>query len=69
MGFGSKCVVTGDVTQIDLPRGQFSGLQEASDLLSRIEGIAFVYLDDRDVVRHELVQKIILAYEQRPREP
>ena len=69
MGFGSKCVVTGDVTQVDLPRGQFSGLQEASDLLSRIEGIAFVYLDDRDVVRHELVQKIILAYEQRPREP
>ena len=65
MGFGSKAVITGDVTQVDLPRGQFSGLQEAATLLRGIEGIAFVYLDDRDVVRHELVQKIIKAYEQK----
>jgi phosphate starvation-inducible PhoH-like protein len=69
MGFGSKAVITGDVTQVDLPRGQFSGLQEAADLLRDIEGIAFVYLDDRDVVRHELVQKIIKAYEMRAQSP
>ena len=69
MGFGSKAVITGDVTQVDLPRGQFSGLEEAANLLREIEGIAFVYLDDRDVVRHELVQKIIKAYEMKAHAP
>ena len=69
MGFGSKAVITGDVTQVDLPRGQFSGLAEAANLLRDIEGIAFVLLDDRDVVRHELVQKIIKAYELRAQSP
>jgi phosphate starvation-inducible PhoH-like protein len=63
MGFGSKVVVTGDVTQVDLPRGRYSGLQEVRTVLSDIEGIEFVYLSDQDVVRHELVQKIIKAYE------
>jgi len=63
MGFGSKVVVTGDITQIDLPRGMPSGLKEARRILSGIEGICFVELTDRDVVRHRLVQRIILAYE------
>ena len=63
MGFGSKIVVTGDVTQIDLPEGKFSGLKEVQDVLRGVEGIAFVYLSDKDVVRHELVQRIIQAYE------
>jgi len=62
MGFGSKCVVTGDVTQIDLPRGQVSGLNQAREILNGVEGIAFVYFSERDVVRHDLVQKIIKAY-------
>jgi phosphate starvation-inducible PhoH-like protein len=63
LGFGSKAVITGDITQVDLPRGQFSGLSQAREVLKDVEGIAFSYLDDRDVVRHELVQKIIKAYE------
>lgn len=63
MGMGSRVVVTGDITQIDLPKGQYSGLQQARVVLKDIDGIAFVYLSDRDVVRHELVQKIIRAYE------
>ncbi len=63
LGFGSKAVVTGDITQVDLPRGKFSGLEEVRTVLHDVEGIAFVYLSDRDVVRHELVQKIIKAYE------
>lgn len=63
MGFGSKVVVTGDVTQIDLPRGKYSGLEEARKVLSDIKGIEFVYLSAQDVVRHQLVQKIIKAYE------
>jgi len=62
MGFGSKAVVTGDITQIDLPRGQLSGLNQARELLVGIEGILFIYFTERDVVRHELVQKIIKAY-------
>jgi len=65
LGYGSKAVVTGDVTQIDLPNGQRSGLAEVRALLSGIEGIRFCYFSDVDVVRHPLVQKIILAYEQR----
>jgi len=63
LGFGSKAVVTGDITQIDLPRRRFSGLEEVQFILRGIEGIEFVYLTDQDVVRHELVQKIIRAYE------
>jgi phosphate starvation-inducible protein PhoH and related proteins len=63
LGFGSKAVVTGDVTQIDLPSGRTSGLVEAAKVVSNIEGISFVYFDDRDVVRHKLVQQIVKAYE------
>jgi phosphate starvation-inducible PhoH-like protein len=68
LGFGSQAVVTGDITQIDLPRGVSSGLEQARRILAGIEGIAFVYLTDKDVVRHPLVQKIILAYERFGRE-
>lgn len=63
IGFGSKAVITGDVTQIDLPTGKRSGLVEAERVLSGVEGIEFVYFTDRDVVRHRLVQMIIKAYE------
>lgn len=63
LGFGSKMVITGDVTQIDLPKGVASGLRLAEKLLKNIDGISFVYLDESDVVRHPLVQKIIRAYE------
>lgn len=63
IGFGSKAVVTGDITQIDLPPGKMSGLVEAVDLLSDINGIEFVYFDETDVVRHPLVQSIIRAYD------
>jgi phosphate starvation-inducible PhoH-like protein len=63
IGFGSKAVITGDVTQIDLPTGKRSGLVEAERVLAGIEGIDFVYFSDRDVVRHKLVQMIIKAYE------
>jgi len=62
-GFGSKAVVTGDITQTDLPRGQVSGLNQVRDVLPGIPGVAFVYFSDQDVVRHELVQRIIQAYE------
>ena len=62
-GFNSKMVVTGDVTQIDLPPGQRSGLIEVIEVLRGVEGISFVPFDDRDVVRHNLVQKIVRAYE------
>jgi len=68
IGFGSKAVVTGDITQIDLPQGKTSGLREAQQVLSRIEGIRFVLFDERDVVRHTLVQSIITAYEALDRE-
>ena len=63
LGFGSKAVVTGDITQIDLPSGRLSGLVEAMKVVSKIEGIAFIHFDDRDVVRHKLVQQIVKAYE------
>jgi len=63
LGFGSKAVVTGDITQVDLPRARFSGLEEVRVVLQDIRGIAFVYLTDRDVVRHPLVQDVIKAYE------
>jgi len=64
LGFNSKAVVTGDITQIDLPSERRSGLIEAIDVVSRVEGIAFVYFNERDVVRHSLVQRIIRAYEE-----
>jgi phosphate starvation-inducible PhoH-like protein len=63
LGFNSKTVITGDVTQIDLPAGKISGLVEAEKILKGIEGIRFVYFTERDVVRHRLVQEIIRAYE------
>jgi phosphate starvation-inducible PhoH-like protein len=63
LGFGSKAVITGDVTQIDLPPGRTSGLVEAISVVGAVEGIAFVHFDDRDVVRHKLVQQIVKAYE------
>jgi phosphate starvation-inducible protein PhoH and related proteins len=63
LGFGAKAVITGDVTQIDLPMGRTSGLVEAMKVVGAIEGISFVHFDDRDVVRHKLVQQIVKAYE------
>ena len=63
LGFGSKAVVTGDITQIDLPTGRASGLVEAMHVVGKIDGIEFVYFDERDVVRHKLVQAIVKAYE------
>jgi len=62
-GFNSKMVVTGDLTQIDLPSGKRSGLGDAVEVLRGVEGITFVTFDDKDVVRHSLVQKIVKAYE------
>jgi len=67
IGFGSKAVITGDVTQVDLPTGKRSGLIEAERILSRLEGIEFVYFTDKDVVRHKLVQMIIRAYDEQTR--
>ncbi|KHO62223.1 phosphate starvation protein PhoH [Thermoanaerobacter sp. YS13] len=63
IGFGSKAVITGDVTQIDLPRGKKSGLKEVMEILKGIEGIEFVILSEEDVIRHPLVAKIVKAYE------
>ncbi|MCM8899825.1 PhoH family protein [Caldicoprobacter algeriensis] len=63
IGIGSKAVITGDITQIDLPRGKKSGLVEAIQVLKGIKGIEFVFLTQQDVVRHELVMKIVQAYE------
>lgn len=63
IGFNSKAVITGDITQVDLPSGKGSGLIEAQEVLKSINGIKFVFFDERDVVRHRLVQKIVRAYE------
>jgi phosphate starvation-inducible PhoH-like protein len=63
LGFGSKAVITGDVTQIDLPPGRTSGLVEAVKVIGEVEGIAFIHFDEKDVVRHSLVQQIVKAYE------
>jgi len=63
LGFGSKAVITGDVTQIDLPNARRSGLLEAVDILKDVNGLAFVHFDESDVVRHHLVQRIIRAYD------
>jgi phosphate starvation-inducible PhoH-like protein len=68
LGYASRAVVTGDVTQVDLPNGQRSGLAEARELLGGIEGIAFCAFTEVDVVRHPLVQRIIVAYERRDAE-
>jgi phosphate starvation-inducible PhoH-like protein len=64
IGFGSKAVITGDVTQVDLPTGKRSGLIEAERVLANLEGIEFIYFNEKDVVRHKLVQMIIRAYEE-----
>ncbi|WLD95424.1 PhoH family protein [Alkalihalobacillus sp. AL-G] len=64
LGFGSKMIITGDITQVDLPKGKESGLQIAQKILSDIKGIRLVFMEQSDVVRHPLVQKIINAYEQ-----
>ena len=63
IGFQSKAVITGDITQIDLPRNVTSGLKEVLEVLAGVEGIKFVHFDERDVVRHPLVQKIVSAYD------
>jgi len=63
IGFGSKAVVTGDITQIDLPRGTASGLIEAQHVLAEVRGVAFTYFTAADVVRHPLVGRIVEAYE------
>jgi len=63
IGYNSRAVITGDITQTDLPKSMTSGLREAIDVLSGVEGISFVYFDERDVVRHPLVQKIVAAYD------
>lgn len=68
LGFGSKMVVTGDITQIDLPRGKKSGLIEAIKVLDKVEGIEFCFLKDADVVRHALVRRIVIAYEKYAKE-
>jgi phosphate starvation-inducible PhoH-like protein len=65
LGFGSQAVITGDVTQVDLPQGRPSGLVEARQILSRVEGIAFCAFSEVDVVRHPLVQEIVRAYDLR----
>ncbi len=67
IGFGSKAVVNGDITQIDLARGQRSGLIDAQDVLRKVRGIAFTHFDAEDVVRHPLVQRIVNAYQQHPK--
>src|SRR5262245_38043616 len=64
LGFNSKAVITGDITQIDLPNARRSGLLEAIDVLKYVEGLTFAYFDDSDVVRHHLVQRIIRAYDE-----
>ena len=69
IGFGSKAVVTGDVTQTDLPAGRQSGLSHVIDVLRGVDGVAFTFFDARDVVRHPLVQRIVQAYESRSSAP
>jgi phosphate starvation-inducible PhoH-like protein len=63
LGFGSTAVITGDVTQVDLPRGQKSGLRQATEVLRDVEGISFTFFNARDVVRHALVQQVVRAYD------
>ncbi len=68
IGFGSTAVITGDITQVDLPRGQLSGLRQATDILKAVDGISFTFFNARDVVRHPLVQRIVTAYDAFDRE-
>ena len=63
IGFGSTAVITGDVTQVDLPRNQISGLRQVTDVLAQVDGISFTFFNSHDVVRHPLVQKVVQAYE------
>jgi phosphate starvation-inducible PhoH-like protein len=67
LGISSKAVITGDITQIDLPNGTRSGLIETVEILTDVEGLKFVYFTDKDVIRHRLVQDIIKAYERAER--
>jgi phosphate starvation-inducible PhoH-like protein len=67
IGFGSTAVITGDVTQVDLPRGQTSGLRQASEILAKVDGISFTFFNARDVVRHPLVLRIVNAYDDHDR--
>ena len=67
IGFGSRAIVTGDITQVDLPNGQMSGLKNATEVLRDVEGVAFTYFSRKDVVRHHLVQRIVKAYEDNER--
>jgi phosphate starvation-inducible PhoH-like protein len=67
MGFNSKAVITGDITQIDLPGSKRSGLVEAMEILKQVDGITFCFFDESDVVRHHLVQRIIRAYDDQKR--
>jgi phosphate starvation-inducible protein PhoH and related proteins len=69
IGFGSKAVVTGDITQTDLPAGRLSGLKHVIEVLGKVEGVTFTFFDARDVVRHPLVQRIVQAYEAQQRNP
>ena len=69
MGFGSRAVVTGDITQIDLPRNEMSGLRHVVAVLNDIPSICFTFFDPRDVVRHRLVQQIVEAYEEFNKDP
>jgi phosphate starvation-inducible PhoH-like protein len=64
IGFGSTAVITGDVTQIDLPRGQQSGLRQVTEVLAHVEGISFTFFNARDVVRHPVVQRVVRAYDE-----
>jgi phosphate starvation-inducible PhoH-like protein len=64
LGFNSKAVITGDITQIDLPNGRRSGLVETIEIVAKVEGLSFIYFNEWDVVRHSLVQRIIRAYEE-----
>lgn len=68
IGFGSVAVITGDLTQIDLPRNQRSGLRDALEVLRGVQGVSFTFFTARDVVRHPLVARIVEAYEQAERE-
>jgi phosphate starvation-inducible PhoH-like protein len=69
LGYGSQAVVTGDVTQVDLLQGQKSGMVVAREALRGVDGISFVDFDERDVVRHELVARIVRAYDRYERKP
>ena len=68
LGFGSTAVITGDITQVDLPRGQVSGLRQATEVLHEVDGISFTFFNARDVVRHALVQQVVQAYDRFDRE-